>query len=382
MAALGAGGKVIRAFAYYLTGEDLSELDRLKPDLILLAGGTDGGDRNHICSNAESLSENFPSMPLIVAGNRDTYDDLRELFAKRDDVLFTRNVMPEMGRLDLEPARAAIRQVFLEHIVEAKGLETLRARSECLMPTPEAVRNAAELLSKGLADEPGLGELLIVDIGGATTDVFSCSGGEPTAAGTVLRGLPEPFLKRTVEADVGMRYTAPFLLEAIGEERLAEDTGLAPEDLRAWAEAVAAEPGRLPANASEEEADTALARAACEVAVGRHCGIMEEVYTPDGRTYVQRGKDLARVKYAIGTGGPLASGKVPGEVLKGVRRRAGCDRLKPISPCPLLDRRYILWALGLLGAVDAPAALDMMKQYLTPLDSIVTDNRGPTGKWN
>ena len=107
--------------------------------------------------------------------------------------------MPVLNKLNVEPAREAIRQVFMEKIVEAKGMKKAEEfTTGILMPTPAAVLKAAEVLSKGTDLEDGIGDLIIIDIGGATTDVHSIAKGEPTKPGVILKGLEEPVSKRTV----------------------------------------------------------------------------------------------------------------------------------------------------------------------------------------
>ena len=81
---------------------------------------------------------------------------------------------------------------------------------------------AMTLLADGLAGEPGIGELLAVDLGGATTDVYSIASGMPKQLDTVYKGLPEPYAKRTVEGDIGMRYSIHGILEAAGLDRVAQ----------------------------------------------------------------------------------------------------------------------------------------------------------------
>ena len=302
LAALGAGGTVVGAFSFTLTEDDRLRLEQLHPDLVLLAGGTDGGDSGHIAQNARRLAAWLPKTPVVVAGNRTAYDELRGVFAGRADVHFTANVLPDLKRMELDPARGSIRAVFLERIVESKGLTRLRSRARVVMPTPEAVLQAVSLLAKGHAGVSGLGELLTVDVGGATTDVYSCADGRPEREGVVLRGVPEPFHKRTVEADIGMRHTLPQLMEKLDLDRLARDNGLDAAALSAWVETVVAQPDRLPADTAEARMDTALAAAGCAIAVERHSGRLEETFTPEGRIFVQEGKDLGRVKWVIGTG--------------------------------------------------------------------------------
>ena len=124
----------------------------------------------------------------------------------------TENVMPQLNELNVEPAREEIRKIFMEKIIEAKGLRNAENFvNGILMPTPAAVLKAARVLSEGSDEESGLGDLIVVDIGGATTDVHSIADGEPTKAGVNVRGLEEPFAKRTVEGDLGMRYSAVSL---------------------------------------------------------------------------------------------------------------------------------------------------------------------------
>jgi hypothetical protein len=332
LAALGAGGKVVAAFSFRLTASDETRLREVAPDLVLLAGGTDGGDSAHIVHNARRLAGCLPDVPLVVAGNRQAQDEIAAVLSGRPGVRFTDNVMPEVRRLDLAPARECIRAVFLERIVFAKGLD----------------------------------ELMAVDMGGATTDVYSCADGRPCSPRVFLRGLPEPFEKRTVEADVGLRHTLPFLLEGLDLAALAARAGCAAEDVTAWAAAVRAEPGRLPSAGREERIDAALAAAGLALAAERHCGRLEETFTPEGRAFVQEGKDLSRVRLVVGSGGPLAVAREPGKLLAGFRREAGSPVLKPEAPEFLVDRSYLLWAMGLLAGSEPAAALALMRKHLVP----------------
>ncbi len=375
-AALGAGGKVIHTCAFELTESDTADLRRRQPDMILLSGGTDGGDRAHIAHNARMLQKHLPQIPVIVAGNRAAYDELREIFSARagsdqSGAIFTDNVLPEVNRMHLEPARNCIRDLFLRRIVHARGLDRLQAAARILMPTPEAVMRAMRLLAEGIsASQPGMGELLALDMGGATTDVYSCARGDPEAPQTVVKGLPEPFVKRTVEADIGLRHTIGFLAEQIDIPALAAEADLPLPELRAWIENIQRQPDRLPATPPEMAADTALARAGCRIAAGRHAGRLEETYTPAGRVYLQEGKDLGSVPLIIGTGGPLVNTPAPGHLLSAARRAPGMSELLPRAPAYYVDRRYILWAMGLLAETDASAALAIMRKNLEPVSSL------------
>lgn len=356
MAALGAGAKVVGVFPFLLTHDDMSRLERLAPDLILLSGGTDGGDTEHIVANAQTLAGAFTHIPLVVAGNRAAHDRLSTILrAWHGPVRMTANVMPELGRLDLEPARTCIRELFLERIVVAKGMGRVRVRADLLLPTPDSVMRSLSALRATWATTSGEEDcLLVVDVGGATTDVYSYGWGRPASPDIVYRGLPEPLEKRTVEADLGVRYTLASLVEQMDSEAVARDGGLTTAQLEQWVSTATGDTARLPASPVEQAADTVLAQAACHLAVTRHCGNLEEVWTPQGRVLIQQGKDLTEAAIVAGTGGPAAHDTPPGAVPRAAVRRPGDAGLLPRHPRIVIDRGYILWALGLLVAADLP----------------------------
>lgn len=367
-AALGAGARLVGTFAYRLTAADVARIGALAPDIVLLAGGTDGGNAEVVLHNSRALARSDIACPIVYAGNRGAADEACALLAAKS-VVCTENVMPELNLLNVEPARAAIRQVFIERIVHAKGIDRAAAEFDrVLMPTPAAVLEGARLLADGLPGTPGLGALLVVDPGGATTDVHSVAGGEP-APGVVPQGLPEPRVKRTVEGDLGMRHNAGAIVEAAGLERIAADARLAPARAAQLRDEVCADVERLPASGEEIAFDQALVRAAVDIAVRRHCGTASIVYTVTGPVTVQHGKDLGRVEAVIGTGGALAASPDPHAVL----RRALADpaepsSLRPRAPRLLLDREYLLYACGLLQSVEPQAALELALHHLVALE--------------
>lgn len=366
-AALGAGARILGVYAHELTTSEMGKIEAQKPDIILLAGGTDGGNREVILYNARRLAVSTIEAPVVVAGNKAAADDAAAILRQAAKVVtVTENVMPELNELNVEPARAAIRDIFLDRIVLAKGLHKAEVFIDrVLMPTPAAVLNAARLLAEGLPDEPGLGELVVIDIGGATTDVHSIAAGYPTAAGVTMKGLAESFAKRTVEGDLGMRYSAAALYEAAGEYKLRQTIGLSDIDLSNYIEYLAGHPNKLPADETEQRIDTGLGYTAAELAVERHTGKVETVYTPFGASYVQYGKDLTDVRYLIGTGGVITNHPDPAEILRGaLADPARPEVLKPRQPVMLVDKLYILAAMGLLAELFPAKALRMMKKYM------------------
>ncbi len=368
-AALGAGAKVIRVFSYRLTDREVRDLEGIKPDIVLLAGGTDGGDSEVIIHNAKRLAQTDLHCPVVAAGNKEAGDEVEAiLIAANHRVYVADNVMPEIGKLAVESAREKIREVFLEHIVHAKGLDKAKSLvDEIIMPTPMAVLRAATLLAEGTPRQKGIGDVIVVDVGGATTDIHSAARGHPVDPSVVLKGLPEPFAKRTVEGDLGIRINAPTILHLARDLSGIADLFIPYE--ATWSEDrthyMAAHINTLSKEPQEKRFDLDLSRAAVAIAMNRHVGRIETIYTFSGTTQVQIGKDLTKVCQVIGTGGIFSYGPDPDYILEGTKRQAADPLLlKPEKPEFFIDGQYILFAAGLLGELDKEAALEVMKRYL------------------
>jgi len=366
-AALGAGAKLVGSFAYRLTAADLARIDALAPDILLLCGGTDGGNADVIVHNARALTRSASRCPVVVAGNREATDAIVALLAASGrPAIPTANVLPALDALDIEPARAAIRDVFMQRIVKAKGID--RASGDVdrvLMPTPAAVLEGARLLADGVAGRDGLGALVVVDPGGATTDVHSIGACEPSTPGVIRYGLPEPHAKRTVEGDLGMRHNAAAIVDAVGLEALAERAGIGVADASAALARIEADVEAVPQSEAETRLDEALVRAAVDIAVGRHAGSLETVYTAQGPVQMQRGKDLGDVRWLIGTGGAIVHARDPAAVLRVACADARTPaELRPRAPQIALDADYLLYAAGLLAQVNPRAAFDCARNHL------------------
>ena len=224
---------------------------------------------------------------------------------------------------------------------------------------------AMELLSDGWEDCRGIGELVGVDLGGATTDVYSIADGNPANAATVMKGLQEPYAKRSVEGDIGMRYSVQGILEAAGDRKLSKISGINRQKIAGLVEYLGSHTDYIPDNEEMENMDYALACAAVETAVTRHAGSLEQVYTPCGLTYLQSGKDLRRVKYVIVTGGALIHAKHTEEIAKyALYDESTPGSLRPEHAEILVDRKYILAAMGLLSQHYPTAALEIMKKEI------------------
>ncbi|MBI3042009.1 MAG: glutamate mutase L [Betaproteobacteria bacterium] len=345
-ASLGAGARVVFTGSYALEADDIEAMRDQRPDIILLTGGTNGGNTEVILKNAERLARAGLPAAVVLAGNKSARAAaLALLRAGGYEVHVADNVLPAVDTLNVESAQAAIRGVFLERIVVARGIEKLREWAlGVVMPTPKAVLDAAAFLADG---HPGrFGTTVVVDIGGATTDVHSIGGSEPQA-GIVLKGLPEPRVKRTVEGDLGLRVSAAAAADALGAEALAKGMGVSIEHLRQVAGDRVEHPGTI----GERDAfDRVVAVAAVAEALFRHVGRLERL--PLLReTWVQIGKDLRRADVVIGSGGVFAARADANELLDAAVREASAkgDHLVPDGAALLIDRDYVLFAVGLLA---------------------------------
>src|SRR5699024_5683522 len=167
-AALGAGARVIKTYSHNLINSELEEIKNSEADMILLAGGTDGGNIECINHNANMIAKYKIDVPIVVAGNKSCNDEIISLFGDDIEYYINENVMPNLNDMNVEPARETIRNIFMKQITNAKGMEHVEESiSEILMPTPASVLKAAEVLSKGTKDEEGIGDLVVTDIGGA-----------------------------------------------------------------------------------------------------------------------------------------------------------------------------------------------------------------------
>ena len=374
-AALGAGAKVVGSMSFKLSENALQGIESARPDMILLTGGTDGGDCATILHNAGMLASSRLAVPIVVAGNRAVAGEVCNILERgRKEIRRADNVMPKAGTLAVEAAREEIRKLFMERITQAKGLDALRGIVPVVLPTPMAVLDGVRLGADGIENEKGWGDLLVVDVGGATTDVHSIGYGEPSGPQFVERGLPEPYAKRTVEGDLGIRFNAGTLLERVGLERFAREFhagfphfDVSPPALARYIEQISQETARVPLEDWHGAVDAQLARVAVDLAVERHVGKKERIVAREGEAWVYYGKDLSETRTVIGTGGVfLYNGHVPYILSTGGGDKR-YDVLRPKNPALFIDASYLLYAVGLLARSHPDVALRMFKENLKPV---------------
>lgn len=347
-AAISAGARVVGSMcAADLHAARAEDVIAAQADIVLLTGGSSGGDRAAIIAGAEVLNGIAPGLPVVVAGNEDAYDELRPLLSSRPVVRFLPNVMPAIGELRPGPVQDAVREIFAEHVMGAGRFSSgsVLARS-VRMPTPAAVLAGVSVLARLGAVHSWLARPVVVDVGGATTDVHS-----------VL----EDGTSRSVEGDLGLRENADSVVTT------AQGAGLTSggdEELDGAARLRRAHRSYLPANPVQARTDLRLAELACAVALERHAGVLSYQRQPTGGVLRATGRDLRAATCFIGTGGIFAHAaegyRALRSALETARERGA---LVPKNPTVITDKRYLIWAIGLLESQRADAGLPLARTW-------------------
>lgn len=328
--ALSAGAKVVHVTTGELSAPGVRALRDARPDVLLLVGGTDGGDEKVLLHNAKRLAVSRVRVPVVLAGNIKARDAALDLLRSTGrTVVPTDNVLPDVGELAPGPARRAIRDVFLRHVIGGKGLSRgPRFRRLVRTVTPDAVLSGVSRLAGLQAEQAGA--VLVIDVGGATTDVYSAVSTMEEEVHAV--GLPPD--RRTVEGDIGLRWSAPGVVAEAVAERLITDDPV----LTAAATRLASAVDLVPATPRESIVDTRLAGLAALLAARRHLRMVDGRLGPHGAALI------------------VLSG--------GVFRHAGADQMAAVEQIlradpvlrPVLrearftvDRDYVLAPAGLLA---------------------------------
>ena len=352
-AALGAGAILHQVTAGKLRRTDLKNLTDHHPNIILIAGGVNYGERDTAIYNTEKISELKLKIPIIYAGNIENHDEIKLIFAEdtEQELYIVDNVFPKIDELNVLPTRRVIQEAFEKNIIHAPGMEhVFEMVNDTIMPTPASVMKAAELLAEHL------GDCLVIDVGGATTDVHSVTEGDEAISRIQVN--PEPIAKRTVEGDLGVFVNFKNVIEMIGEDKLINE-GFNLEKLINEYE-------HIPKDDEERKFVSRLTEEAVIKAVERHAGRIRYVYGPSGRQSLAEGKDLTQVKYIIGTGGALTRLTTGATTLKKITIGNNPNQLlRPSSNAEiLLDNDYIMASIGVLSTKYEKAALTLLKKSL------------------
>lgn len=364
-AAFGAGGKIVQTLPGLLQAEDMPALEQSGAEIFLLCGGYERGNRTMVLHNAEVLAASRIQIPVIYAGNSSIATEVRKILLNGNKECFlAANIIPEIGAVNAGPTEDIIRHLFMKRITNMMGMEKVQQEiGEILMPTPAAVLAAGTLLSHGTDQEEGLGELMMVDVGGATTDVYSFSQNKGYENAKLI-GAVEPYEKRTVEGDMGMRESSVTIAQEVTEDALAAEADVTLDRLRQGIQRRLDNHSVLPDSEEERKIDQALARSAVRVSVRRHAGKLERVNL-SGRAN-QVGKNLEDIQTIIGIGGVIVNNPNPKDVLLKAQLQQGepNDVLVPRKLIPQVDQDYVFFAAGLLSQQYPEVGLAIMKASL------------------
>ena len=356
-AALGAGGIIHYITAGKLRRTDLAKIKEINPNLILIAGGVDYGERDTALDNAEKIRALGLKTPVIYAGNVENQGEMELIFDEESgqELYNVENVYPKIDDLNVEPCRKVIQEAFEKNITHAPGMEHVRDMvSGPIIPTPGAVMECTKLLYDCL------GDLVVLDVGGATTDVHSVATESDKIARIMIS--PEPKAKRTVEGDLGVFVNRMKVIESMGEEEFRKKCEKAGIDPDKTLESYVA----IPKNDDERTLVEILTEEAVLKAMERHAGYIRYIYGPSGRSTVAEGKDLTQVKYIIGTGGALTRLPHRVEIMKEIAEHNETGMLLfPTDHAQILvDNDYIMASLGVLSKKYREAAIRLLEKSL------------------
>lgn len=354
-AALGAGANIHMVTAGRLRLTDLNKIKEIAPNIMLLAGGIDYGERDTAIYNAQSIAELDLGIPIIYAGNVENQEEIRLIFDGSSSRLYVvENVYPRIDQLNVEPTRKVIQDVFEEHITNAPGMQRVRDMvGGNIIPTPAGVMEA----TKVLADM--LGDVVTIDVGGATTDIHSVTEGSEEIARIMIA--PEPNAKRTVEGDLGVYVNVRNIIDLATEKQLAKELNITEEKLKELIE----NHRPIPKTEMEKRFVESLARIACQRAMDRHAGTLVDIYSTSGRKKMAQGKDLSAVKYIVGTGGALTRLPRRMEILRSITANANSTKLLPTDSAKILiDNHYVMASLGVLSKTHKDETIQFLKQTL------------------
>jgi uncharacterized protein (TIGR01319 family) len=359
-AALGAGAIVIDVLASNdgrLPHEKIERIRTMRPDMILMSGGTDGGAVTHVVEMAEYIAAAEPrprfgatyKLPLIYAGNKEAQPQIKKVLGEKTALEITENIRPVLERENLTPARNKIHDLFLEHVMQqAPGYKKLIEMAGApIMPTPAAVGVIMETIAK----RAGL-NLIGVDIGGATTDVFSVFGG---------------VFNRTVSANLGMSYSISNVLAEAGLANIMRWVPFTIDEqtLRNRIKNKMVRPTTIPQTLDELQIEHAISREALRLALIHHKslatvlkGVQQERTISDvfdqhvsGRTLI----DMLKLDVVVGSGGILSH--APRRIQSMMMM---VDAYEPLGFTMLsVDSIFMMPHLGVLSTIDEKAATDV-----------------------
>jgi uncharacterized protein (TIGR01319 family) len=339
-AALNAGANIHLVTAGKIRKNDLYNIVQLKPNMIIVAGGTDYGERDTALYNMREILKLNLNIPIIYAGNIENIEEIEEMFKnidKRSLLKVVENVYPRVDLLNILPLRKVIYETFEENIVHAKGMNKIHnIVNQKIMPTPGSVMESSMILREEI------GNLITIDVGGATTDVHSIAN---TSDDFKEFQEGEPLSKRSVEGDLGVFINHKNVIEMIGKSTLKERIGV--QNTRF--DELLSNYSYIPKNEDETSLVYELTKFCTHRALDRHVGDLKKVYTSSGQKIIPEGKDLTQVENIILTGGALINLNDTEKIVQEYIKRNPTKLLPDKNVHIYRDHDYIMASVGVLS---------------------------------
>ncbi len=354
-AALNAGANIHLVTANKVTDKDLSKIIEINPNIILIAGGTDYGEKDTALYNIKKVLELDLKIPIIYAGNIENHEEVREYFkiAKMDKYLkIVENVYPRVDYLNILPLRKVIYETFEENIIHAKGMNNIfEMVNQKIMPTPGSVMESTMILRENL------GNIITIDVGGATTDIHSVS--IPSDDFMEFQE-GEPLSKRTVEGDLGVFINHNNVLKLVKKEEIISKISISNEEL----DKLLNNYTYIPKTKIEKDFVFELTKKCAQLALDRHVGDLKKVFTSSGLKIIPDGKDLSQVEYIILTGGALINLENTESIILDYIKKNPTKLLPRKNVVVLRDHDYIMSSVGVLSLKYPEVAIELLKKSL------------------
>ena len=339
-AALNAGANIHLVTANKITKENLEKIKSINPNIILIAGGTDYGEKETTIYNVEEILKLNLKIPIIYAGNIENQEIIQKMFknAKMDKFLkIVENVYPRVDLLNILPLRKVIYETFEENIVNAKGMERIfKIVNQKIMPTPGSVMEATMILYEKM------GNIMTIDVGGATTDIHSIS--IPSDDFKLFQE-GESLFKRSVEGDLGVFINHKNVLNLFENYDYFEKIGINNAEI----ENILSNYSYIPKNKIQKKFVYELTKKCTHIALDRHVGDIRKIFTSSGQKIIPEGKDLTQIKYIVLTGGALINLEKSDEIIYEYIKRNPSKLLPRDNVIILKDNDYIMASIGVLS---------------------------------
>jgi uncharacterized protein (TIGR01319 family) len=354
-AALNAGANIHLVTANKVKEKDLRKIVDLKPNIILIAGGTDYGETDTALYNIEKVLDLNLDIPIIYAGNIENHDEIIELFENREKSQFLKiveNVYPRVDYLNILPLRKVIYETFEENIIHAKGMNHIfEMVNQKIMPTPGSVMESTMILREKI------GNIITIDVGGATTDIHSVANPSDDFS-DFQEG--EPLQKRTVEGDLGVFINHENVLKLFKKNELLDKISLNSEEL----DEILSHYNYIPKTLGEREVVFELTRKCTTLGLDRHVGDLKRVFTTSGQKIIPEGKDLTQVENIVLTGGALINLEGTEDIVREYIVK-NPTKLVPNKNVKIYkDHDYIMASVGVLSLKYPEIAFKLLKKSL------------------